>query len=150
MALLCLGCARPPPEAAPLPTPSHQDLSGAWRTTNPFTNYRVVIEQSGTAISGHGEMSSCVIQGVPFTLTGIRSGDEVTMVLASDKPGLSQSNTYRLVSTTGPRGDFLFLDLVSSDLIAEPCNRLYPEVLLQEIRAGSRAASRPAPVADRP
>lgn len=97
-------------------------------------------------ISGHGEMNTCVTQGVPFTITGARTGDLVRMAFSSQMRGLNQTNTYKVAFT--PRGNYLFLDVMSTAGCDEPCGRLFTEAMHKKWEAPRRAP--PPPRAPQP
>ena len=77
--LVCAGCGQRTQELT-RPTPTAENLSGAWVSQPGYTVYRIDIDQSGSTIAGRGQMSTCVTQGVPFSVSGTRTGDVVNLV----------------------------------------------------------------------
>ena len=139
--LICAGCARHSQET-PTPLPTAGNLTGNWSSDPGYTVYSMQIKQDGTVISGHGTMNTCVTQGVPFTVSGTRTGDVVVIVLDSRMKGLAQSNTYRIAFTH--RGQHLFLDAISTSGCDEPCGRLFADAMFEKFRAQQGAAPLPS------
>jgi len=125
--LLMSGCSerrKPGDVSVPPHEPTEADLSGQWTSQSGYTVYNVTLRQEGLALSGTGEMNTCVMQHVPFKAEGGRDQDLVTLRFFFQEQGWTQTNQYRISRSL--RGNHLFLNgTMHSE--KESCLHLFPK-----------------------
>ena len=108
------------------------NLSGTWISEGGYTVYTLDLVQTGNELTGKGQMSTCITQGVPFVISGTRSETNVTLGLTFTHEEWSQTNTYTVSYTA--RGNYLFLDGQTFSH-GESCRRLFLKEMYDKINA---------------
>ena len=108
------------------------NLSGTWISEGGYTVYTLDLVHTGNELTGKGQMSTCITQGVPFVISGTRSGTNVTLGLTFTQEEWSQTNTYTVSYTA--RGNHLFLDGQTFSN-GESCRRLFMKEMYDIINA---------------
>ena len=108
------------------------DLSGTWISGGGYTVYTLDLVQTGNALTGNGQMSTCITQGVPCVISGTRTETNVTLGLTFTHEEWSQTNSYTISYTA--RGNYLFLDGQTFSN-GESCRRLFVKEMYDNINA---------------